>query len=226
MPVQSEIVEIANLSSPSPKKLKYLNKKDSDLYNHQTSVNENQTNEERDAILECQAGNKESYRYIVDKYKTRAYYAALLYTKNRDDALDLSQDAFYRAFRAIKSFDTSKNFYTWFYKILKNVCLNFIQFKKVRAKSSDELDETRLNPSSSSIERPDEIFEKNERSQIIWEAIETLNENDKEIITMKEFNEMSYQEISEILNIPIGSVMSRLFYARKKLLKKLEFLND
>ncbi|MEJ2545303.1 MAG: sigma-70 family RNA polymerase sigma factor [Calditrichaceae bacterium] len=199
-----------------------MNKLDGGLYQNQTTEKENQIGEEREAILACQAGNKKAYRYIVEKYKTRAYYAALMYTKNREDALDLSQEAFYRAFKAIQRFDAKRNFYTWFYKILKNICLNFIQFKKVRANSSDEFDETTMRPVDSSISRPDEIFEKNEQSEYIWKAIDSLNENDREIIILKEFDDMSYQEIADTLSIPIGSVMSRLFYARKKLLKKLE----
>jgi RNA polymerase sigma-70 factor (ECF subfamily) len=201
-----------------------LNKMKDNLYQNQITEKEIQIAEERETILACQAGNKKAYRYIVEKYKTRAYYAALMYTKNREDALDLSQEAFYRAYKAIKRFDTSRNFYTWFYKILKNICLNFIQFKKVRANSSDEFDETTMQPVDSSISRPDEIFEKSEQSEYIWRAIDSLNDNDREIIILKEFDDMSYQEIADTLNIPIGSVMSRLFYARKKLLKKLELI--
>ncbi len=205
---------------------KSLNKMDGDLYQNQTTEKETQIAEEREAILACQAGNKKAYCFIVEKYKTRAYYAALMYTKNREDALDLSQEAFYRAYKAIKRFDTTRNFYTWFYKILKNICLNFIQFKKVRANSSDEFDETTMRPADSGITRPDEIFEKSEQSEYIWRAIDSLNQNDREIIILKEFDDMSYQEIADTLNIPIGSVMSRLFYARKKLLKKLELIYE
>jgi RNA polymerase sigma-70 factor (ECF subfamily) len=172
------------------------------------------------------SGNKKAYRFIVERYKTRAYYAALMFTKNREDALDLSQEAFYRAYKAIKRFDTSRNFYTWFYKILKNICLNFIQFKKVRANSSQEFDETTMQPDGIISDRPDEIFEKNEQNEQIRRAIESLNDNDREIIILKEFDDMSYQEIADALNIPIGSVMSRLFYARKKLLKKLELIYE
>ncbi|MEJ2052854.1 MAG: sigma-70 family RNA polymerase sigma factor [Calditrichaceae bacterium] len=203
-----------------------LNNSEDSLYKDQTTEKEKQIVEEREAILACQAGNKKAYRFIVERYKTRAYYAALMFTKNREDALDLSQEAFYRAYKAIKRFDTSRNFYTWFYKILKNICLNFIQFKKVRANSSQEFDETTMQPDGIISDRPDEIFEKNEQNEQIRRAIESLNDNDREIIILKEFDDMSYQEIADALNIPIGSVMSRLFYARKKLLKKLELIYE
>ena len=205
---------------------KSLNKMEVDLYQNQTTEKEKQIAEEREAILACQAGNKKAYRFIVERYKTRAYYAALMFTKNREDALDLSQEAFYRAYKAINRFDTARNFYTWFYKILKNICLNFIQFKKVRANSSDEFDETTMRPVDMATNRPDEIFERREQSEYIWKAIDSLNDNDREIIILKEFDDMSYQEIADALSIPIGSVMSRLFYARKKLLKKLELIYE
>ena len=180
-----------------------------------------------EAILACQSGKTEAYRFIVDKYRTRAYYAALLYTHNRDDAMDLSQDAFVRAFRAIKHFDTRKNFYTWFYKILKNLCINHLNRLKHRASLQDGLieeDHSRLMKSD--IANPEEIFEHNESSEILWEAINRLKDNDREIIILKEFDDMSYQEIAEILEIPIGSVMSRLYYARKRLLKQLEQVHE
>jgi RNA polymerase sigma-70 factor, ECF subfamily len=81
---------------------------------------------DKDAIVACQTGNTEAFRFLVEKYKTRAFYSALTFTKNQEDALDISQDAFYRAYRSIKRFDSSKNFYTWFYKILKNLCINHL----------------------------------------------------------------------------------------------------
>lgn len=181
---------------------------------------------EREAILACQAGKTEMYELLVDKYKMRAFYAALLYTKNRDDALDLSQEAFYRAYKALKGFDVSRNFYTWFYKILKNLCINHLQRKKYINQINQSLDYEKSSHSfQPQVENPEEIFERNERSEMLWRAINSLKDTDKEIIILKEFNEMSYQEIADILEIPIGSVMSRLYYARKKLLKQLESLN-
>jgi len=172
-----------------------------------------------EAILACQAGRKEMYRHLVEKYKVRAYYAALMFTRNRDDALDLSQEAFYRAYRALDHFDTSKNFYTWFYKILKNLCLNFV----TRQKRFEEFDPSGIN---SRQENPQEILERDERSRAVWQGLRELPAKDREIILLKDFDGMSYRDIADALEIPIGSVMSRLYYARKKLLKKLEYLNE
>ena len=181
--------------------------------------------EDQQAIKDCQLGKTESYRILVDKYKTRAYYAALLITGNRDDALDLSQEAFYKAFRAIRSFEPGRSFYTWFYKILKNLCINHynrIKRRNIVFSDADESQGPSLYLSSSA--NPAEVFEHNEIRDLVWEGLMKLKKEDREIIILKEFQEMSYKELSEVLGIPVGSVMSRLFYARKKLAKILEDL--
>lgn len=182
---------------------------------------------DKETIIACCSGAVNEYRFLVEKYKVRAYYAALLYTHNRDDALELSQEAFYRAYRALPQFDTNKNFYTWFYQILKNLCLNFVTRKKKNISFEDESEPGVLNLTNLSGEmNPEDIFERNEQSRMVWEAINKLGYKDREIIILKEFDDMSYQEIAEVLAIPIGSVMSRLYYARKKLLRHLEFLDE
>lgn len=183
--------------------------------------------DEQQAILDCKAGRTESFRFIVDKYKVRAYQAAYYYTGNREDALDISQEAFYRAYRAIQRFDITKNFYTWFYKILKNLCINALQSKKNRpALSSYSADDAYTPEITSTDDDPHTALEKSERSMLIKKALATLKGKDRDIIILKDFQELSYAEIADILEIPAGSVMSRLYYARKKLLKKLEFLNE
>ena len=178
--------------------------------------------EDQKAIKECQSGRTESYRILVDKYKTRAYHAALLMTGNRDDALDLSQEAFYKAFRAIKTFQSGRNFYTWLYKILKNLCINHYKRIKRRNIVFSDADESE-GPSLylSAAPNPAEVFERNEVREKLWQGLLGLKIEDREVIILKEFNEMSYKEIADVLNIPVGSVMSRLFYARKKLAKIL-----
>jgi len=173
---------------------------------------------DREAIEACLDGDKEMYRHIVEKYKERAYYLALMFTKNREDALDLSQEAFYRAYRALKDYDPSRPFYSWFYRILKNLCINFVNQHK-RMVRMDDYTEAAVPDLG---ERPDQLFEQNERTALVWQALRKLDDKDREIILMKDFNDFSYQEMADALGIPIGSVMSRLYYARKRLLKNLQ----
>ncbi|HGY56293.1 MAG TPA: sigma-70 family RNA polymerase sigma factor [Caldithrix abyssi] len=182
---------------------------------------------EKDAILACQSGQIEAYRYLVEKYKTRAYHTALMFTKNRDDALDLSQEAFVHAYRAIDRFDPQKNFYTWFYRILKNLCINYVNHKRNTRKVKEQIGRDKVTDfTGNSADNPEQIFEQNERSQLLWNALNALKDNDREIIILKDFDGMSYAEIADTLGIPAGSVMSRLYYARQRLLRKLEKIDE
>ncbi len=182
------------------------------------SAHDDYLDEDQKIIRDCQSGNTERYRVLIDKYKVRAFHAALLFTGNRDDALDLSQEAFYRAYKALSSFKPGKNFYTWLYQILRNICINHYHRVRKRNIPIGDIEERSgqnfIIPTDS---RPDEIFEQTEMRELVWQALNKLTEREREILILKEFNDFSYKEISEILDIPIGSVMSRLFYARKKL---------
>ena len=177
--------------------------------------------EDQQAISECQMGKIDSYRFLVEKYKIQAYQVALMYTGNRDDALDLSQEAFCRAFRSIRSFQSGKNFYTWLYEIIKNICINHYHRRKRNLPLDAVQQKEILNEQISPAPRPDEIFEEHEMRSQLWTAINKLKAQDREIIILKEFNGLSYAEISTILDIPLGSVMSRLYYARQRLAKLL-----
>jgi RNA polymerase sigma-70 factor (ECF subfamily) len=180
-----------------------------------------------EAIKACLSGDRNSFRYIVERYKFRAFNSALMFTGNREDALDLSQEAFARAYRALERFDLNRSFFTWCYQILKNLCINHLQSKRRRRHVSlDDADHHYLQPTVHGSESPDEMMEKSEQNALLWEAINQLDDDDREIILMKEFQDFSYKEISEALHIPIGTVMSRLYYARKKLVKRLGRLDD
>lgn len=174
------------------------------------------------AIELCQAGNRAAYGYLVEQYKERAYYSALGYVRSHDAALDLSQDAFVRAFRAIKRFDPTKKFFTWYYQILRNLCLNFIRDKKRHARSFSEIDEGEIKRLSDESEDAARLAEQNEMKKALWAAMDDLKPHEREIIVLKDFQDMPYKEIADLLNIPIGTVMSRLFNARRALKAKLE----
>lgn len=148
---------------------------------------------------------------------TEAYFTALGFVGNREDARDLSQDAFVKAFEAKDRFDADKPFFPWFYRILKNHCLNFL---KRRVKGHESLyfeDQPGKERYTSSTPSPLEKLEKAERLRILRAAIDRLSVEHKEVIILKNFKGYSYAEIAELLEIPIGTVMSRLYYARKVL---------
>ena len=155
-------------------------------------------------------------KYVKANMK-RAYYSAFGIIGSHDAAMDLSQAAFIKAYKNFKSFDDTKKFFTWYYTILRNLCLNFIRDSKLKNRIVFD-DQIEWKNDTNHVYD----VEKEELKQKLWQAIQQLDFDEKEIIILKEFEGLSYKEISETLEIPIGTVMSRLYYARKKLAKKLE----
>ena len=160
--------------------------------------------------------DKYEFEKLVKANMKRAYFAALGILGSHDAAMDISQEAFIRVYRNFDKYDRKKSFFTWYYKILKNLCLNFIRDSK-RQKEEKILGWKNYNSESVY-----ESFEQNELYEKLNEALQMLEIDEREIIILKEFENLSYNEIAETLGIPKGTVMSRLFYARKRLAVKLK----
>lgn len=172
---------------------------------------ENDALSEREVIKKVQKGHTEAYQVIVERYMKRAYYIALGFVRNAQDAMDISQESFIKAFRKIKRFDPEKSFFPWFYKLLKNLCLDHIK-RRSRAQEIP-LDEARVLK---------EEREDREMKEILWKGIEKLPFEQKEVILLRYFQQYSYQEIAEITARPVGTVMSSLYYAKKKLREAIQ----
>ncbi|UCG52184.1 MAG: sigma-70 family RNA polymerase sigma factor [Candidatus Latescibacterota bacterium] len=176
---------------------------------------------ERELIQRWRNGDKKAFGALVRIYMTDAYLIALGFTGNSEDARDLSQDAFIKAFQARAQFDPERPFYPWFYRILRNRCLNFIrrESRKCEPLYYDDKPDRERFPSRTST--PLEDLEKEERVRMLHAAIERLSFEHREVIVLKNFKGCSYEQIAKTLDIPIGTVMSRLYYARKMLRKIL-----
>lgn len=161
---------------------------------------------EREILELVRKGDREAYQGIVTRYMHSAYYIALGFVHNQQDALDISQEAFIRAFRKLRKFDLNRRFFPWFYKLLKNLCLDHIKRRR-------RLSEIPLE----GIQVPTEDTEDREMKEILWRGIEKLSFEQKEIIILRYFRQYSYQEIAEMTGKPIGTVMSTLYYAKRKL---------
>lgn len=163
------------------------------------------------ALLKSVAkGDKEAYHEIVARYKSTAYYVALGFVRNSQDALDISQEAFIRAFFKIKKFDLNRAFYPWFYKLLKNLCLDYLR----KQKATQEIPIEKVL-----------FFEEESKNQElkdrIWNGIEKLPLIQREVVILRYFRQYSYKEIAELIQRPEGTVMSSLYYAKKKLKETL-----
>ncbi len=161
---------------------------------------------ERQILEAVQKGDKEAYGVIVNRYMQSAYYIALGFVHNQQDALDVSQDAFIKAFRKIKMFDTSKPFFPWFYRLMRNLCIDHLK-RKQRTREIP-LDDVRILSARE---------EDKDLKKTLWKGIEELPFEQREVVILRYFRQLSYAEIAELIGKPLGTVMSSLFYAKKRL---------
>jgi RNA polymerase sigma-70 factor (ECF subfamily) len=171
------------------------------------------------AIKKCKEGDTDAFRHLVRAYQGQAIAHATGILGNREDALDAVQEAFIDAFQALNRFDGSRRFYPWFYVILRNCCYKLAKGRKRR--EADNLETTVI------LARPGSVS--HEESISLEKALLELPPEDRELITLRHLDGLSYEDLSERLEIPRGTVMSRLYNVRKKLRKKLaqlDFTNE
>ncbi len=166
---------------------------------------------EQELIIRAQAGDEFAFSGLVRLYDRRIYQAAYSYMRNTDESKDMVQEAFLRAYRNFHRFDVSRSFYPWLHRIIKNLCLNRKASKSYQTSGLPEFEP------SSGLRGPEEEVLRMESAREIRTAVDNLPEKHREIIYLKHFQECSYQEMAEILDIPGGTVMSRLYNARKAL---------
>ena len=178
--------------------------------------------DERTVILRCQNGDKQAYGVLVKKYMKRAYFTALGLVGSHEGAIDLSQEAFVRAYRSLDKLDPDKKFFTWYYRILRNLCFNFLRDQARHARTFSDVGEENLLELVDRTQDTSRLVEQEELKRAVWKGMSRLKEQEREIIILKDFQDMSYNQIAEILECPLGTVMSRLYNARKALKTKLE----
>ena len=168
--------------------------------------------DERALMDRAQSGDREAFGLIVHRYLERVYRVAYAVVRNADEAEDIAQDTFVRAFRGIGRFDVDRPVFPWLYQIARNLAFNRIQRVRNRETSMPEFDSLVATGRG-----PEETAVMAGEAARIRAAVEMLPEQHRVVIELNHFQECSYQEMAEILGIPIGTVMSRLFHARKKL---------
>jgi len=179
---------------------------------------------ELDLIKQCQAGQTEAFDQLVIRYRTRVFAMIYNMVHNEQDAWDLAQESFLKAWRSIRRFRGRSSFYTWIYRIVMNVTIDWLRKKQVKgagAEFDDAIALKEIDPASRTVPKADPLpHQRIERREIrarIDKAIAQLSPEHRAVILMKETEYMQYHEIAEALGCSIGTVMSRLFYARKKL---------
>ena len=177
-------------------------------------------------LTAVKAGDAEAYRGLVEKYQGRIYAVVFGMVRNQEDARDIAQDTFIKAYRNLESFRLESSFYTWLYRIAMNLAIDWTRRGKRRATSS--FDETIAQRDGEGAiaephhsDNPAKNLERKQLYAVIMDALDKLPEDQKQVLLLRELEGLSYKEISDLLEIPEGTVMSRLFYARKKMQKLL-----
>ncbi len=180
--------------------------------------------DEETAVRAARRGDRAAFGALVQEYGRRAYAAAYGFVRNREDALDLAQESFARAFRAMGRFDPKMPFYPWLYRIIKNTCLNHLKKKRRHGETSlDHLMESGYDAEDAG-QDPREAGESADDQRLIRRAMAELTPDHREILRLRHLLEFSYAEIAVQLGIPQGTVMSRLYAARQALRRALEAL--
>ena len=185
---------------------------------------------DHDLVRRVQAGDKAAFRALFDKYHRRAFAVAMGVVKNEDDALDAVQEAFVKVHKNIHKFQGSSSFYTWLYRIVMNVSIDHI--RKTTRRENQDFDERALHEESEvagdgalvptvTNANPGKAALRRELGGAIQAALETLPEHHRAVIVLREIEGMSYEEMAVTLEVPKGTIMSRLFHARKKMQEAL-----
>lgn len=177
--------------------------------------------QEAEIIRRVQSGDTEAYEALVTEYQKNVYNLALRMTGNPEDAADMSQEAFIKAYSSLALFRGDSKFSVWLYRIVSNVCLDHLRRQSRRQTLSlsvedDEGDEAQIDIPDLS-QSPEELLERQLTREAVRRGLDSLPPAQRQILLLREIQGLSYEEISAALNIDEGTVKSRISRARKKL---------
>ena len=175
--------------------------------------------------------DQKAFGKLMDRYRDSIFFMVLKMVHNRDDAEDITMESFGKAFNSIDRYDTRYAFSTWLFKIATNNCIDFIRKKRLETTSLDEPigkdgDEDLTIDVKAEARNPEQNFIRHQRHVSVRGTIEKLDEKYRMLIKLRYYDELSYEEISQQLNIPLGTVKAQLFRAKELLSKMLEKSKD
>jgi RNA polymerase sigma-70 factor (ECF subfamily) len=181
-------------------------------------------------VQRARSGDERAFRLLVERYQKKVYAVALGMVKDREEAMDVVQEAFVKVHRSLENFKSDATFYTWLYRITVNVCIDVIRRRGAARSETVEFDEhiahdlteANLGGVSSQLgNNPEKAVLQREVGEKIQAALEQIPEKHRAILLLRELDGLSYEELAQVLEIPKGTVMSRLFHARAKVQKLL-----
>lgn len=172
-------------------------------------------------VQRARGGDMDSFEELVNRHRDKTYARAFSLLRNEDEALDLSQEAWVKAWQRLSQFQGDSSFVTWITRIVINLCLDFLRKQKRQKTESIEA----LNNGTGGVERllpvvvpnPTAQLERDELRSRISKALDQLSYEHRTVLVLHEYEDMEYKEIAKAMDCSIGTVMSRLFYARKRM---------
>ncbi|WP_394182524.1 RNA polymerase sigma factor RpoE [Marinomonas posidonica] len=199
------------------------------MLKHEVSM-QHETSSDQTLVEKVQQGDKRAFDLLVMKYQYKVMGLIGRYIQDKSEVLDVAQESFIKAYRSINSFRGESAFYTWLYRIAVNTAKNHLVSRSRRPPESDvELDNEEVfsaYESLSDIASPEAKLNSNRLEKAIYHAIEMLPEELRSALTLREFDGLSYEDISLIMECPVGTVRSRIFRAREAVEKHIRPLLD
>ena len=181
---------------------------------------------DKEIIERVKGGDKKAYDLLVLKYQQRVINLISRFVKNHSDALDVSQETFIKAYRALPNFRGESAFYTWLYRIAVNTAKNHltVQSRKITKSDYDVTDIEQIEGNMSLTEQttPENLLHKDELQETVLKTIENLPEDLKSAIMLREIDGLSYEDIANVMDCPVGTVRSRIFRARETIDNKIK----
>ncbi len=168
-------------------------------------------------VRRAKKGDYRAFDLLVLKYQSRVIATAFKYVKEKQLAEDIAQEAFIKSYKSIDSFREESSFYTWVYRITANTAKNYLVSSKRRDEVviSDLSKDGSFYPEKLEVDSPQEILKANELRELIFETLSSLSEETRTALSLREFDGLSYEQIAEIVNCPVGTVRSRIFRGRE-----------
>lgn len=174
--------------------------------------------DDRRLIANCLGGQRDAFGELVTRYQARLYNAAIRLVDNAEDAADVVQDAFLNAYQSLHTFKGDAEFFTWLYRIAFNTAISLKRKKRATVSLESGGVDGRIDPDDpSEYVKPGVALERGEDERQLQEAMNRLSHEHREVLVLKDIEGMKYEEIAEILGVPIGTIRSRLHRARLEL---------
>jgi RNA polymerase sigma-70 factor (ECF subfamily) len=181
---------------------------------------------DKEIIERVKNGDKKAYDLLVLKYQQRVINLISRFVKNHADALDVSQETFIKAYKALPNFRGESAFYTWLYRIAVNTAKNHLTVQSRKITKSDydvtEIEQIEGNMTLTEQTTPENLLIKDELQETVLNTIENLPEDLKSAIMLREIEGLSYEEIATVMECPVGTVRSRIFRAREIIDNKIK----